>query len=41
VQLHALCVWIAPAEPGRVTLWVVLRDDRGGVAWRTPFVEVG
>jgi hypothetical protein len=33
-------VWIAPAEPGRVTLWMVLRDDRGGVSWRTLFVEV-
>jgi hypothetical protein len=25
--------WIAPAHPGVVTMWVVLRDDRGGTAW--------
>lgn len=33
-------VWTAPEEPGRATLWVVLRDDRGGVSWRTLVVEV-
>lgn len=26
--------WDAPAEPTMVRGWVVLRDDRGGVAWR-------
>jgi hypothetical protein len=26
-------VWHAPSQPGPVTLWVVLRDDRGGVGW--------
>jgi hypothetical protein len=25
--------WQAPAQPGVVTLWVVLRDDRGGAGW--------
>ena len=27
--------WTAPDEEGDVTLWTVLRDDRGGVAWQT------
>lgn len=27
-------VWTAPEERGPATIWVVLRDDRGGVAWR-------
>lgn len=26
--------------PGAVTLWVVLRDDRSGAAWRTLAVTV-
>jgi hypothetical protein len=26
--------WVAPGTPGIVDLWVVLRDDRGGVGWR-------
>lgn len=26
--------WTAPDEPGATTLWLVLRDDRGGVGWR-------
>jgi hypothetical protein len=25
--------WTAPASPGDVTLWVVVRDDRGGTGW--------
>ena len=25
--------WHAPAAAGPVHLWVVLRDDRGGVGW--------
>lgn len=25
--------WIAPSAPGPVRLWVVIRDDRGGVGW--------
>jgi hypothetical protein len=27
--------WTAPAEPGPAFIWVVLRDDRGGVDWKT------
>lgn len=27
--------WTVPREPGEVTLWVVLRDNRGGVAWKS------
>lgn len=26
--------WTAPAQAGPVRLWVVLRDDRGGVGWK-------
>jgi hypothetical protein len=33
-------VWTAPEEPGAATIWVVLRDDRGGVAWRAVPVTV-
>lgn len=33
--------WTAPAEPGAATLWIVLRDDRGGTSWRTLTVDVG
>jgi hypothetical protein len=33
-------VWTAPDAPGRVTLWIVIRDDRGGTSWRTLFVDV-
>lgn len=33
-------VWIAPDQPGVAVLWVVLRDDRGGVSWRRQAVEV-
>jgi hypothetical protein len=25
--------WLAPAQPGLVHMWVVLRDDRGGTGW--------
>lgn len=32
--------WTAPTEPSDVLLWVVLRDDRGGVSWRRQLVEV-
>ena len=32
--------WLAPATPGTVFLWIVLRDDRGGVAWKGYRVEV-
>lgn len=32
--------WIAPTSAGDVTLWIVLRDDRGGASWRTLLVTV-
>jgi hypothetical protein len=32
--------WRAPAEPGLVYLWVVLRDDRGGVGWQQYAIQV-
>jgi hypothetical protein len=32
--------WTAPDHAGRSTLWIVLRDDRGGVAWREQTIEV-
>ncbi|MCC6747012.1 MAG: hypothetical protein IT371_05090 [Deltaproteobacteria bacterium] len=32
--------WKAPKELGLVTLWVVVRDDRGGVGWWSATVEV-
>lgn len=32
--------WITPLEPGTQRVWVVLRDDRGGVDWRSYVAEV-
>lgn len=32
--------WTAPAEPGPATIWIVVRDERGGASWRTVAVEV-
>jgi hypothetical protein len=32
--------WHAPAQPGRAHLWVVLRDDRGGVGWSDYTIDV-
>jgi hypothetical protein len=32
--------WVAPAAAGPVNIWVVLRDDRGGVGWRSYAVTV-
>jgi hypothetical protein len=32
--------WTAPDEEGDVTLWAVLRDDRGGVGWQRYRVRV-
>lgn len=29
-----------PDEPGQVTLWAVIRDDRGGVAGQTVNITV-
>lgn len=39
-QPFATGAWTAPATPGEVNLWVVLRDDRGGVAWTTSRLHV-
>ncbi len=33
-------VFTAPSVPGDITLWAVLRDDRGGVGWETYRVHV-
>lgn len=33
-------VWTAPEDPGVATIWLVLRDDRGGVAWHAVPVTV-
>lgn len=38
-ETFATNLWKAPDEPGEVTVYVVLRDDRGGVGWGK--VEVG
>lgn len=32
--------WVAPDEPGEVDLWVVARDSRGGLTWRSFTVTV-
>lgn len=32
--------WVAPSQPGTVNGWVVLRDERGGIAWRGFTVDV-
>ena len=32
--------WTAPSEAGSVFMWVVLRDDRGGVDWQSFKVDV-
>jgi hypothetical protein len=32
--------WTAPSGAGRVTMWIVLRDDRGGASWRTVEIDV-
>lgn len=33
-------VWTAPDEAGTLGVWLVLRDDRGGVAWRSLEISV-
>lgn len=33
--------WTAPSKPGEVLLWVVLRDDRGGVGFASYKLQVG
>ncbi len=37
-QAHS--VWTAPATPGEVSLWFVLRDDRGGVGTAAALISV-
>jgi hypothetical protein len=32
--------YVAPTAPGQYPIWVVLRDDRGGVAWNSVLVRV-
>jgi hypothetical protein len=32
--------WTAPDKPSDVTLWTVLRDDRGGVSWQSYAIAV-
>jgi hypothetical protein len=32
--------WAAPSTPGKAQLWVVIRDDRGGLSWKTLQAEV-
>ncbi len=32
--------WTAPSTPGEVFLWVVIRDDRGGVGWESYKLDV-
>jgi hypothetical protein len=34
-------IWTAPAAPGNATIWVVVRDDRGGVSWSELGVTIG
>jgi hypothetical protein len=33
-------VWTAPSDAGQVRLWLVIRDDRGGVGWEEVLVRV-
>jgi hypothetical protein len=33
-------VWTAPRDSGPVDVWVVVRDNRGGVVWRSAVIEV-
>jgi hypothetical protein len=37
---HSDNAWIAPETAEDVTVWIVLRDDRGGVGWRTMTLQV-
>ncbi len=32
--------WTAPSTPGTVHVWAVLRDDRGGIGWRSYVIDV-
>jgi hypothetical protein len=40
VALTSDNTWHAPPQPGPVTLWIVVRDDRGGVGWKEYAVDV-
>jgi hypothetical protein len=33
-------LWVAPTTAGEVWLWLVIRDDRGGVGWQSYRVQV-
>lgn len=37
---YAVSRWVAPEEPGPVTVWMVLRDARGGVGWAERAIAV-
>jgi hypothetical protein len=39
-QTHSDNVWTAPSKTADVTLWTVLRDDRGGVTWQSYAIRV-
>ena len=32
--------WTAPSAPGTVHMWIVIRDDRGGVGWKSYSLDV-
>ena len=32
--------WTAPSSAGRVHVWIVLRDSRGGVTWQSVEIRV-
>lgn len=40
VDQHADNSWTAPATPQKVYVWVVLRDNRGGVGWKSYVFDV-
>lgn len=40
LALDARNQFTAPATPGRVHLWIVLRDSRGGVGWQSADLDV-
>jgi hypothetical protein len=33
-------IWTAPASPGSTFMWLVVRDSRGGVSWRSFAIDV-
>lgn len=40
VRSEGANTWTAPDVPGKVRLWVVARDDRGGVSWIERSIDV-